>query len=84
MSVTELASTIFFITDYDYKMTVLNELKQKLSQLNIDAFIVGSGDAHQSEYVHNSDMRRAYISEFDGSAGIYLIRLFLVLTHYVQ
>ena len=48
----------------------VNELKILLRELNIDAFIIGSGDAHQSEYVHESDMRRAYISEFDGSAGM--------------
>ena len=48
----------------------LHELKRNLKESKIDAFIVGSGDSHQSEYVHESDMRRAFISEFDGSAGI--------------
>lgn len=40
---------------------------------NVDAFIVGSGDAHQSEYVSDADERRQFISKFTGSAGTALI-----------
>ncbi|PVU87295.1 hypothetical protein BB559_002155 [Furculomyces boomerangus] len=36
---------------------------------NIDAYIVPSEDAHQSEYIANCDKRRAFISGFAGSFG---------------
>lgn len=39
----------------------------------LDAYIVPSEDSHQSEYVTEHDKRRAYISNFTGSAGIALI-----------
>lgn len=39
------------------------------------AFIVPSEDAHMSEYVATCDCRRAFISSFDGSAGIVVITL---------
>ncbi len=35
----------------------------------IDAIIIPSEDAHQSEYVAQAFQRRAYISGFDGSSG---------------
>ncbi|PVU96738.1 hypothetical protein BB561_001004 [Smittium simulii] len=38
-------------------------------QLKLDAYVVPSEDAHQSEYVHSSDKRRAFISGFTGSSG---------------
>ncbi|KAK6985390.1 Xaa-Pro aminopeptidase 1 [Biomphalaria glabrata] len=41
----------------------------------ISAFIVGSGDAHDSEYPAQYDKRRAYISGFDGSAGTAVITM---------
>eukprot|EP01035_Chromulina_nebulosa_P031375 gene31375-41823_t len=44
-----------------------------LQQRGIDAFIVGSGDAHQSEYVCHYDMRRQFVSGFTGSAGTALV-----------
>uniref|UniRef100_A0A8C5R3B9 X-prolyl aminopeptidase 1 n=1 Tax=Leptobrachium leishanense TaxID=445787 RepID=A0A8C5R3B9_9ANUR len=37
------------------------------------AYIVPSGDAHQSEYVAPCDCRRAFISGFDGSAGTAIV-----------
>ncbi|KAJ2509801.1 hypothetical protein GGI11_005732 [Coemansia sp. RSA 2049] len=40
---------------------------------NISAYVVPSEDAHQSEYVAACDMRRAFISGFDGSAGCAVI-----------
>jgi Xaa-Pro aminopeptidase len=50
------------------------ELTRKfLKDANIDAFIVGSGDAHQSEYVSAADERRQFVSNFTGSAGTALI-----------
>ncbi|KAJ1412338.1 hypothetical protein B484DRAFT_176844 [Ochromonadaceae sp. CCMP2298] len=51
----------------------LQMLRELLKEQQIDAFIVGSGDAHLSEYVSSADLRRAFISNFDGSAGTALI-----------
>eukprot|EP01038_Epipyxis_sp_PR26KG_P016905 gene16905-23198_t len=53
----------------------LSSLRSQLSKLNLDAFIVPSGDAHQSEYVSDCDMRRQFISNFSGSAGTALVLL---------
>ncbi|XP_012259906.2 xaa-Pro aminopeptidase ApepP [Athalia rosae] len=39
----------------------------------VDAYIVGSEDAHQSEYLAEKDQRRAFISGFAGSAGTAII-----------
>ncbi|XP_071985549.1 xaa-Pro aminopeptidase 1 isoform X1 [Engystomops pustulosus] len=39
----------------------------------IQAYIVPSGDAHQSEYIAPCDCRRAFISGFDGSAGTAIV-----------
>jgi len=44
-----------------------------MKEEGIDAFYVGSGDAHQSEYVASSEERRAFISGFTGSAGTALV-----------
>jgi Xaa-Pro aminopeptidase len=49
--------------------TPLTRLRALLRAQQIDAFIIESGDKHQSEYVHESDARRAFISGFKGSAG---------------
>lgn len=53
--------------------TLLSSIRSELFKENIDAFIIGSGDAHQSEYVCDSDMRRQFMSGFTGSAGTALI-----------
>ena len=53
--------------------TPLSSIRSELSKNKFDAFIIGSGDAHQSEYVCESDMRRKFISGFTGSAGTALI-----------
>ncbi|XP_046748913.1 xaa-Pro aminopeptidase ApepP isoform X3 [Diprion similis] len=39
----------------------------------IDAYIVGSEDSHQSEYLAPKDQRRSFISGFSGSAGTAII-----------
>ncbi|KAG9472152.1 hypothetical protein GDO78_021076 [Eleutherodactylus coqui] len=39
----------------------------------IQAYIVPSGDAHQSEYIAPCDCRREYISGFNGSAGTAIV-----------
>ena len=53
--------------------TLLSSLRSELTREDLTAYIVGSGDAHQSEYVCQSDMRRQFISGFTGSAGTALI-----------
>ncbi|KAI9487677.1 MAG: hypothetical protein EXX96DRAFT_473102, partial [Benjaminiella poitrasii] len=39
----------------------------------IDAFLIPSEDAHQSEYGADCDLRRAWISGFNGSAGLAIV-----------
>lgn len=41
----------------------------------LNAYIVPSCDAHQSEYIAECDSRRAFISKFNGSAGTAIITL---------
>jgi Xaa-Pro aminopeptidase len=41
----------------------------------IHAYIIPTGDAHQSEYVAECDKRREYISGFSGSAGTAVVTL---------
>ena len=53
--------------------TPLSRLIPLLHTYSLAGFIVPSADAHQSEYVAECDMRRAYISGFDGSAGTALV-----------
>lgn len=50
-------------------------LMQASSSGSISAYIVPSGDAHQSEYIAECDMRRQFISKFTGSAGTAVITL---------
>ncbi|GFZ02959.1 metallopeptidase M24 family protein [Actinidia rufa] len=52
----------------DAKLRALRELFLKPG-IGIDAFIIPSQDAHQSEFIAECYMRRAYISGFTGSAG---------------
>ncbi|KAF9956664.1 hypothetical protein BGZ72_002593 [Mortierella alpina] len=42
---------------------------------NVTAFVIPSEDAHQSEYVAECDERRAFISGFNGSAGLAVVSL---------
>ncbi|KAI9324572.1 peptidase M24, structural domain-containing protein [Obelidium mucronatum] len=46
-----------------------------MKQRSIDAYIVPSEDAHQSEYIAACDGRRAFISGFNGSAGLAVVTL---------
>ncbi|XP_055524456.1 xaa-Pro aminopeptidase ApepP [Wyeomyia smithii] len=53
---------------------VLTALRSLMADLpnslgSINAYIIPSDDAHQSEYLAKRDERRAFISGFDGSAG---------------
>ncbi|EEF49835.1 xaa-pro aminopeptidase, putative [Ricinus communis] len=52
----------------DEKLSALRELFSKPG-IGIDAYIIPSQDAHQSEFIAECYMRRAYISGFTGSAG---------------
>lgn len=54
-------------------MSELERVRLLMKDLNINALIVESGDAHQSEYVADCDSRRSFISKFTGSAGTALI-----------
>lgn len=51
------------------KLLRLRALFASASPKGIAAFIVPSGDAHGSEYVSACDLRREFISGFNGSAG---------------
>ncbi|KAL5033125.1 hypothetical protein BDEG_21165 [Batrachochytrium dendrobatidis JEL423] len=51
----------------------LAKLREQLKAHSVDAFIVPSEDAHQSEYLAACDSRRAYISGFTGSAGVAVV-----------
>lgn len=48
---------------------ILRALRAELAAQGLDAFIIGSEDRHQSEYVSEMDMRRSFVSGFTGSAG---------------
>lgn len=52
----------------DEKLQALRELFSKPG-IGIDAYIIPSQDAHQSEFIAECYMRRTYISGFTGSAG---------------
>ncbi|KAJ1742907.1 hypothetical protein LPJ68_001502 [Coemansia sp. RSA 1086] len=45
------------------------------AKYNINAYVVPSEDAHQSEYVAACDERRAFISGFNGSAGCAIVTM---------
>jgi Xaa-Pro aminopeptidase len=47
----------------------LASLRALMDQHSLDAWVVPSADAHQSEYVSTNWLRRGFISGFDGSAG---------------
>ncbi|XP_047179946.1 aminopeptidase P2 isoform X2 [Vigna umbellata] len=52
----------------DTKLTALRRLFSKPG-VDIDAYVIPSQDAHQSEFIAECYTRRAYISGFTGSAG---------------
>lgn len=53
----------------------LRAFMQASSAGSIHAYIVPSGDAHQSEYIADCDARRQFITKFTGSAGVAVITL---------
>ncbi|KAJ4954950.1 hypothetical protein NE237_011733 [Protea cynaroides] len=52
----------------DEKLRALRDLFSRPG-IGIDAYVIPSQDAHQSEFIAECFMRRAYISGFTGSAG---------------
>ncbi|MEZ4910840.1 MAG: aminopeptidase P family protein [Saprospiraceae bacterium] len=51
----------------------LTELRRVMQSHKIDATIIPSNDPHQSEYVSSHWQERAWISGFNGSAGIVVV-----------
>ena len=47
----------------------LQALRDLMRSLSINAYIIPTEDAHQSEYIAACDTRRSFISGFTGSAG---------------
>jgi len=47
----------------------LSELRQQMNRFGVQAYIIPSDNAHQSEMVSARDHRREFISGFSGSAG---------------
>ena len=59
----------------NFRTDCLTELRKLMvSQIpSLAAYIIPSGDAHNSEYIAACDERRAFISGFNGSAGTAII-----------
>ncbi|KAF2457175.1 peptidase M24 [Lineolata rhizophorae] len=53
----------------------LSSLRKLMQSRNIDVYVVPSEDSHQSEYIANSDARRAFICGFSGSAGTAVVTM---------
>jgi len=51
------------------EMCAVDGLRAWMASEGLEAVIVTSDDAHQSEYVAECDTRRAFVSDFHGSAG---------------
>ena len=47
----------------------LIDLRKEMLRAGLDAFLVPSGDSHQSEYIATADKRLKWISGFSGSSG---------------
>lgn len=53
--------------------TRIEHLRNEMSSQQVDAYIIPSSDAHQSEYVADRYKSRTWISGFTGSAGTALV-----------
>lgn len=51
----------------------LESLRAEMREAKIDAYIVPTADAHASEFVCETDKRRAWLSGFTGSAGTAIV-----------
>lgn len=49
----------------------VEQLQKLLAEHQLDAYVVPSGDPHQSEYVAEAWKRREFISGFSGSSGLF-------------
>ncbi|KAI0462001.1 hypothetical protein LJB42_004606 [Komagataella kurtzmanii] len=73
---TEKLSTGYWAIDSKVDTTErLRALRFEMKRLNIGVYIVPSEDQHQSEYTSEKDMRRGFISGFDGSSGVAVVSL---------
>ncbi|CEM10978.1 unnamed protein product [Vitrella brassicaformis CCMP3155] len=53
----------------------LSRLRELMKERGVNVYVVGTRDAHNSEYTADRDARRAYVSGFDGSAGTALVTM---------
>ena len=61
---------LFLIIEYSINTTSrLRALREEMAKAGLDAFLVPSGDSHQSEYIADADKRLKWISGFSGSSG---------------
>ena len=51
----------------------LAKLRRELRNSRVSAFLVPSGDSHQSEYIAPADKRLRFISGFSGSSGFAVV-----------
>ncbi|XP_035781767.1 xaa-Pro aminopeptidase ApepP-like [Anopheles albimanus] len=54
---------------------ILGEIRSLMQDYSIEAYIVPSVDAHNSEYISEHDRRLQYVTNFTGSAGTAIITL---------
>ena len=54
-------------------MNKIKQLQEILIKNKIDAYLITTGDYHNSEYISDYFKTRAYMSEFTGSAGMLLV-----------
>ena len=61
---------LFLIIEYSINTTSrLSALREEMTKAGLDAFLIPSGDSHQSEYIADADKRLKWISGFSGSSG---------------
>jgi len=53
----------------------IGDLRQKMQEEGLDAYIISGTDPHMSEYLPEHGQTRAFISGFTGSAGTIIVRL---------
>ena len=55
------------------KLNKIKQLQEILIKNKIDAYLITTGDYHNSEYISDYFKTRTYMSEFTGSAGMLLV-----------
>lgn len=53
----------------------LAALREEMTRQQVEAFLVPSGDSHQSEYISPTDKRIKWVSGFSGSSGFAVVTL---------